>query len=124
MIRTLFGLISIDSGTGQVLGMDIRTRRLAIRQAVGFMPEDECLLPKMVGIEFVAYAGELSGMGPKDAMQRAHEVLDYVRLKEERYRKVESYSRDETATQAGVGHNPRSTVVDSGRTDQWHGPGR
>ena len=57
MIRTLLGLITINSGSGQVLGMDIRTRRLAIRQAVGFMPEDECLFPTLVGVEFVAYAG-------------------------------------------------------------------
>ena len=41
LIRTLLGLIPIDSGTGQVLGMDIHARRLDIRQAVGFVPEDE-----------------------------------------------------------------------------------
>src|SRR5579864_397047 len=92
MIRTLLGLISIDAGAGQVLGMDIRRRRLDIRQAVGFAPEDECLFPAVVGIEFVAFAGELVGMRPKDAMQRAHEVLYYVGLGEARYRKVETYS--------------------------------
>src|SRR5438552_15877159 len=41
MIRTLLGLISIDSGTGRVLGKDIRSQRLDIRQLVGFVPEDE-----------------------------------------------------------------------------------
>src|SRR5947209_1568586 len=69
MIRTLLGLISINAGRGQVLGMDIRSRRLAIRQAVGFVPEDECLFPGVEGVEFVAYAGELCGMGRTDAMQ-------------------------------------------------------
>ncbi len=64
MIRTLLGLIRIDSGRGEVLGMDVRSRRLDIRQAVGFVPEDECLFPSVVGVEFVAYAGELSGMAP------------------------------------------------------------
>src|SRR5262245_58236352 len=34
MIRTLLGLIRIDAGRGRVLGMDIRSRRLDIRQAV------------------------------------------------------------------------------------------
>src|SRR5438128_2056862 len=76
LIRTLLGLITIDAGTGQVLDMDIRAQRLAIRQAVGFVPEDECLFPAVIGIEFVAYAGELGGMSTKDGMQRAHEVLD------------------------------------------------
>jgi len=56
LIRTLLGLISIDSGGGEVLGLDVHKRRLEIRQAVGFAPEDECLFPGMVGIEFVGYA--------------------------------------------------------------------
>src|SRR6516162_363127 len=76
LIRTLLGLITIDSGGGQVLGMDIDSRRLDIRQVVGFVPEDECLFPGVPGVEFVAYAGQLCGMARKDAMQRAHEVLD------------------------------------------------
>src|SRR6266852_6854402 len=70
LIRTLLGLITVDAGGGQVLGMDIHGRRLDIRQAVGFAPEDECLFPGVAGIEFAAYAGELCGMAWKDAMQR------------------------------------------------------
>src|ERR1700704_6530979 len=70
MIRTLLGLITIDSGGGEVLGMDVPSRRLDIRQAVGFMPEDECLFPAVPGVEFVSYAGELCGMARADAMQR------------------------------------------------------
>ena len=84
LIRTLLGLITIDDGGGQILGMDIRNQLLDIRQAVGFAPEDECLFPGVAGIEFVAYAGELCGMGPSDAMQRAHEGLNYVGLDEAR----------------------------------------
>src|SRR5262249_35656381 len=82
LIRTLLGLITIDFGNGQILGMDIHAQRLDIRQAVGFVPEDECLFPGVPGIEFVAYAGELCGMSTSDAMQRAHEVLNYVGLGE------------------------------------------
>ena len=84
LIRTLLGLITVDAGGGQVLGMDIHTCRLDVRQAVGFMPEDECLFPAVPGVGFVAYAGELCGMSRADAMQRAHEVLNYVGLGEAR----------------------------------------
>src|SRR5208337_4623313 len=45
MIRSLLGLIALDAGSGRVLGMDIRTSRMDIRQSVGFVPEDECLFP-------------------------------------------------------------------------------
>src|SRR5260221_9216669 len=76
MIRALLGLISVDKGSGEILGMDFRRRQLDIRRVIGFAPEDECLFPHVAGVEFVSYAGELVGMSSKDAMQRAHEVLD------------------------------------------------
>src|SRR5262245_980102 len=62
MIRTLLGLITIDKGSGSLLDLDIRRQQLDVRRVVGFSPEDECLFPRVVGIEFVGYAGELVGM--------------------------------------------------------------
>jgi ABC-2 type transport system ATP-binding protein len=115
MIRTLLGLISMDSGAGSVLGMDIRERQLDIRRAVGFAPEDECLFPHVAGVGFVSYAGELVGMRPTDALQRAHEVLDYVGLGEARYRKVESYStgmKQRLKLASAIVHDPKLLILD------------
>jgi ABC-2 type transport system ATP-binding protein len=115
LIRTLLGLITIDKGAGEILDMDFRRRQLDIRREVGFAPEDECLFPQVVGIEFVGYAGELVGMSPKDAMQRAHEVLDYVGLGEARYRAVESYStgmKQRLKLASAIVHDPKLLILD------------
>ena len=115
MIRTLLGLITIDRGGGQVLGMDIRRQQLDLRRWVGFAPEDECLFPRVAGVDFVGYAGELVGMPSKDALQRAHEVLDYVGLGEARYRRVESYStgmKQRLKLASAIVHDPKLLILD------------
>jgi len=92
LIKTFLGFLKSDSGNGQVFGMDIKTQRLNIRQKVGYMPEGDCYIPGMNAVSFVAYAGQLCGMPRRDAIQRAHEVLQYLGMDEERYRAVETYS--------------------------------
>ena len=56
------------------------------------MPENDAHIPGMTAVAFVGYCGELAGLRPVDAIQRAHEVLYYVGLGEARYRNVETYS--------------------------------
>jgi len=56
------------------------------------MPENDGHIPGMTAVAFVGYCGELAGLQPTDAIQRAHEVLYYVGLGEARYRTVDTYS--------------------------------
>jgi ABC-2 type transport system ATP-binding protein len=92
LLRTILGFVSPLSGRGRVLGYDIRSQQLSIRRRTGYLPENDCHIPGMNAVSFVSYAGELTGMRPTDAMQRSHEVLNYVGLGEARYRAVETYS--------------------------------
>ena len=92
LFKCLLGLITTTSGEGTVLGYDIRTEGDKIRSRIGYMPEYDALDPGLSAIDQVRYAGELVGMNPAHATRRAHEVLQYVGLKEQRYRKIETYS--------------------------------
>src|SRR3954447_20191591 len=92
MIKTLLGFIKPDQGQMTVLGLDVAASPLEIRARIGYMPENDSHIPGMNAVSFVAYCGELSGLGSVDAIQRAHEVLYYVGLGEARYRNVETYS--------------------------------
>jgi len=92
MLKSLLGFVAPTSGRMHVLGLDVATSPLEIRSRVGYMPESDAHIPGMNAVTFVAYCGELAGLPPVDAMQRAHEVLFYVGLGEARYRNVETYS--------------------------------
>ena len=92
MIKSLLGFLVPTRGRLRVLGLDVADVPLEIRARVGYMPESDGHIPGMNAVSFVAYCGQLAGLPPVDAMQRAHEVLYYVGLGEARYRNVETYS--------------------------------
>ena len=115
LIKTLLGFVKPNQGSAAVFGMDVEKKPLEIRRQVGYMPEDECLIPGMTAIQLVAYAGELCGMPRRDALQRAHEVLYYVGLDEERYRIVDEYSvgmKQRVKLAQALIHDPKLLLLD------------
>ena len=92
MLKSLLGFIPPETGRLEVLGLDVAAKPLEIRARLGYMPESDGHIPGMNAVTFVAYCGQLSGLPKADAMQRAHEVLDYAGLGEARYRPAEQYS--------------------------------
>jgi len=93
LLRCLLGQVPLQPGHIKVLGLDMARQARAARSGLGWMPERGGIIPGMSGVALVAYLGELSGMPARDAMQRAHEVLHYVGLADERYRKCDTYSQ-------------------------------
>ena len=93
LLKILLGLLPPSSGSGRVLGQRPRPfDGIDLRRAVGYMPEADALVPGLRGAEYVALAGELYGMPPREAQRRAHEVLTYLELEDARYRRLEEYS--------------------------------
>ena len=117
LIKLLLGLLVPDSGRARIAGHDPRRRadRLALRRAVGYMPESDCLIPGMSGVELVAIAGRLSGLDLADATTRAHEVLDYVGIEELRYRSLDEYStgmKQRLKLAQALVHDPELLLLD------------
>ncbi|MCJ7680943.1 MAG: ABC transporter ATP-binding protein [Candidatus Aminicenantes bacterium] len=115
LIRILLGFLVPDEGEGSIFGLDIRTRQTDIRRLIGYMPEDDCLIPGMDAVNFTSYLGELSGMPRQEAMKRAHEVLYYVGLEESRYRLLQTYSsgmKQRLKLAQALVHDPRLLFLD------------
>ncbi len=92
LIKLLLGLITPTSGSGRVFSYDIQRDALMIRFNIGYMPEHDCLLPDLNAVSYLSYLGQISGLHPRDALQRAHEALFYVKIGDERYREIGTFS--------------------------------
>lgn len=113
LLRLLLGVLRPTSGTVRVMGEEAGTRNLRTR--LGYSPEGDSYFPDLTGVEAVAFAGRLVGMHRADALQRAHQVLDYVELGEARYRLVAKYStgmRQRLKLAQSLVHDPDVLILD------------
>lgn len=115
LLKTMLGFVKPAGGSAEVLGLDVQRDDRRIRQVIGLMPEQDCHIPGMSAVQFVAYAGELAGMPGAQAMRRAHEVLEYCGLGEARYRNVETYStgmKQRIKLAQALIHGPKLLLLD------------
>ena len=115
LINTLLGFYKPSAGTAQVFGYDIRSETRKIRSLVGYMPENDAFISQMSAVSFVRMMGELSGLPPSTALERAHEALFYVGLAEARYRKLGTYSlgmKQLAKLAQAIVHGPKLLILD------------
>lgn len=113
--RVILGLIKPERGEIRVAGIDPHIHPTKIRDMVGYMPEDQCLINNMNATQLVSYMGELSGLQKEAAKKRAHTVLDFVNLGEERYREISTYStgmRQRVKLAQAIVHDPPLLLLD------------
>jgi ABC-2 type transport system ATP-binding protein len=92
LIHTLLGFHRPSSGTARMYGEDVVAGSAKLKGAIGYMPESDAFIAGLTAVRFVRMMGELSGLPPEAALERAHETLQYVGLGEARYRTLESFS--------------------------------
>jgi len=117
-LRLLLGLLQPTAGTATVLGHGIAAG-IAVREQIGYMPEHDCLIPDMTGIGLVSYMGRVSGLDRDTAMGRAHDVLQFVGVEEERYRKIAEYStgmKQKIKLAQAMVHDPALYIFDEPTT--------
>jgi ABC-2 type transport system ATP-binding protein len=115
LLKVLLGLVRPDGGSAQVLGADVARAGVRIRSRVGYMPEKDCHFPGLSAVDVVALCAELSGLKRTAAFQRAHEVLHYAGLSEQRYRPVDGFSagmRQRVKFAAALAHDPDLLILD------------
>ncbi len=92
LFRLMLGLARPTRGSIEVVGRPVAADPVGVRARLGYMPEHDCLPTDQTAADVVATFGELSGLPPRAARQRASDVLDLVGLDEARFRPVGGFS--------------------------------
>lgn len=114
-MKCLLQLQPISRGAAKLLGRDVGQEGREIRKRIGYTPEQDCHIPGMVGCEYVTYCAQLCGLPFQAARQRAHEMLDFVGMGQERYRKVDTYStgmKQRLKLAQAIVHDPQIVFMD------------
>jgi ABC-2 type transport system ATP-binding protein len=95
LMRILAGILSPTGGTATVLGHDLITSagKQAIKEELGYLPQELGLYPDLSGAEFLDYIAILKGIN--DARERKRqigELLELVRLTEKANARIKTYS--------------------------------
>ena len=90
--RLLLGLAHPTEGRIEVCGVDVGRDPIGVRSRLGYMPEHDCLPLDQSAADVVSTFGELSGLPPRAARQRASDILDLVGLDEARFRPIGGFS--------------------------------
>ena len=111
-MRILLGVLAADSGRILVDGTPITARH---RSAIGYMPEERGLYPKMPIIDQLVYLARFHGLTRQAAKKRGLDLLEQLELKGEPTDTLESVSlgnQQKVQIAAALIHDPQALVLD------------
>jgi ABC-type multidrug transport system ATPase subunit len=92
LMRMIATLLEPTEGTICWNGQDIRTHGTALRQVLGYLPQEFGIYPEFSGRQFLRYLAAIKGLPASLAHRRVDEVLSIVQLEQAADRKLPTYS--------------------------------
>ncbi len=114
-LRMLYTLMQPDSGRIEVDGIDPARDPMAVRRALGVLPDARGVYKRLTARENIAYFARLHGMAAADTARRIDELSEALDMGEILDRQTEGFSqgqRTKTAIARALVHDPRNVILD------------
>src|SRR6476659_6107764 len=118
-VRILVTLSTADGGTASVAGHDVRREAVAVRRAIGYVPQASGVDREGTGLENLVLQGRLQGMSGAEVERRARELLELFSLGQKADALVRTYSGGQKRrldVAMGLVHRPRVLFLDEPTT--------
>src|SRR5499426_1806913 len=83
-IKMLTGLLRPSAGEVTIEGLSLEKDLLALKRAIGVLPEELPLYERLTGEEYLHFAGRMYGLGREETRRRTEELLEFMTLQDER----------------------------------------
>jgi len=114
-VKCVTGLLKPTAGRVRVAGFDTATRTLDAKRAMGLVPDEPFVYPKLTGAEYLRFVGELYGAKLSDMKARIPDLLEMFELSPWGGELVESYShgmRQKLVLAGILLHDPKVLILD------------
>jgi ABC-2 type transport system ATP-binding protein len=114
-IKILTGIISDFEGDVTVLGMDVRKEPIAIKQRIGYIPEQAALYEVLTPIEYLSFIGRLYQLENSVIEKKSHDLLQLFDLADKATMRMNGFSKgmkQKVLLIAGLMHNPEIIFLD------------
>ena len=114
-VKMMTGLLKPTAGRVLVGGKDMALDPIAAKRAMGLVPDEPFVYPKLTGAEYLRFVGELYGVPLSDMRKRIPELLEMFELTPWGGELLESYShgmRQKLVLGGILLHDPKILVLD------------
>ena len=114
-LRMVAGLLLPDTGTIEILGIDLAQSPAAAKQKLAYLPDDPMLYNKLTPLEYLEFVAGLWGVPAAQAQPKALELLSWLDLSKHAEELTEGFSRgmkQKLALAGALIHEPELIILD------------
>lgn len=114
-IKMLTGLLRPTSGRIVIAGSDLAADPLAVKRAIGVLPEDLNLYERLTSYEFLKFAAQMYGLPNSEAERKSRDLLELMELSGDADKLIVDYSmgmKKKVALAGAMIHDPRVLFLD------------
>jgi ABC-2 type transport system ATP-binding protein len=114
-MRILSGYLPATNGTAKIAGIEVHENSMAVRQKIGYLPENPPLYPDMTVEGFLKFVAEIKGVSGRDRPKRVDYALDRCNLTDRRkslIRKLSKGYKQRVGLAQAIVHDPPVIILD------------